>query len=121
MDDIVGMTQDNERSLTPPEFHILLALAEREQHGYSIMQTVNERSDGTLRLGAGTLYTSLKRMLDRGWIIETAAPDHAPDEDERRRYYKLTEQGVRVSRAEAERLEKMVFAARKAGLIGGQA
>ena len=93
-------------------FHILLALADRERHGYHIMQEVDERTEGKVRLGPGTLYGSIKRMLADGLIEET---DERPDpelDDERRRYYRLTDFGFRVARAEAERLEKLVKSAR---------
>jgi DNA-binding PadR family transcriptional regulator len=97
--------------LTPAMFHILLALADRERHGYHIMQEVEERTEGNVRLGPGTLYGSIKRMLADGWIEET---DERPDpemDDERRRYYRLTDFGYRVATAEAERLARLVKSA----------
>ena len=94
--------------LTPAVFHILLALADGDRHGYSIMQEVEARTDGKLRLGPGTLYGSIKRMLAGGLIEETETrPDPALD-DERRRYYRLTNFGRRVATAEAERLHSLV-------------
>ena len=93
--------------LTPAVFHILLALAEGERHGYSVMQEVEQRTGGIVCMGPGTLYGSLKRMMASG-LIEAAG-----DEDgERRRHYSLTKLGRAVLQAEAERLETLVDAAR---------
>ena len=103
--------------LTPAGFHILLALADGEKHGYAIMQEVAKRSQGKVRLGPGTLYGSIKRMLSEGLIVES---DERPDpemDDERRRYYRLTEFGQRVAEAEAERLAGLVDAARAKMLL----
>ena len=103
--------------LTPAMFHILLALADRERHGYHIMREVDERTEGKVRLGPGTLYGSIKRMLADGMIEET---DERPDpdmDDERRRYYRLTNFGNRVARAEAERLAGLVKTARRKKLL----
>jgi len=104
--------------LAPATFHILLALAEGELHGYAIMKGVVARSEGSVRLGPGTLYGALKRLLEAGLVEqagERADPQH---DDERRRYYRLTSLGVSVARAEARRLEAMVRAARRKKLIG---
>jgi DNA-binding PadR family transcriptional regulator len=101
--------------LTPAIFHILLALADGERHGYAIMQEVGSR--GNLRLGPGTLYGSIKRMLADGLIKES---DERPDpeiDDERRRYYRLTDFGQRVVSAETERLAKLVRHARSKSLL----
>jgi DNA-binding PadR family transcriptional regulator len=103
--------------LTPAMFHILLALADKERHGYDIMREVDERSEGKVRLGPGTLYGSVKRMLNDGLIEEL---DERPDlelDDERRRYYRLTNLGRRVAVAEAERLERLVKSARSKKLL----
>jgi DNA-binding PadR family transcriptional regulator len=103
--------------LTPAMFHILLALADRERHGYHIMQEVLARTEGKMRLGPGTLYGSIKRMLADGLIEES---DERPDpllDDERRRYYRLTDFGYRVAGAEAERLAQLVKAARAKRLL----
>ena len=89
-------------------FHILVALADRERHGYGIMQDFAARTDGKMRLSPGTLYGSIKRMLEQGLIQES---DERPDpelDDERRRYYRITEFGRRVAGAETERLSKLV-------------
>lgn len=103
--------------LTPAMFHILLALADRERHGYDIMREVDERTEGKVRLGPGTLYGSIKRMLSDGLIEEL---DERPDpqlDDERRRYYRLTDFGRRVAVAEAERLARLVKSARMKKLL----
>lgn len=101
-------------------FHILLALADRERHGYDIMREVDSRSEGKMRLGPGTLYGSIKRMLNDDLIEEL---DERPDpelDDERRRYYRLTDLGRRVAVAEAERLEKLVRSARLKKLLSAR-
>ena len=101
-------------------FHILLALADKERHGYEIMREVDERSEGKVRLGPGTLYGSIKRMLSDGLIEEV---DERPDpelDDERRRYYRLSDLGRRVAVAEAERLERLVKSARSKKLLSAR-
>jgi DNA-binding MarR family transcriptional regulator len=103
--------------LTPAVFHILLALGDSERHGYAIMQEVASLTDGHMQLGPGTLYRSIQRMLADGFISEsTARPDSGHD-DERRRYYRLTDFGRRVASAEAERLLALVMAARTKGIL----
>ena len=98
-------------------FHILVALADRERHGYSIMQDVPARTDGKVRLSAGTLYSAVRRMLEQGLIEELRdSPDPASD-DERRRYYGLTALGRAVALAEARRVTELLSQARAAGLI----
>lgn len=105
--------------LTPAVFHILLALAGGERHGYGIMQDVAEQTDGKLRLGPGTLYGSIKRMIADGLIEESdTRPDPALD-DERRRYYRLTGLGRRVAEVEAERLARLVHVAQSKRLLKG--
>jgi DNA-binding PadR family transcriptional regulator len=105
-------------TLTPAVFQILLALADNERHGYGIMQEVALRTGGATRLGPGTLYRSIKRLLADGLIGESdERPDPALD-DERRRYYRLTPFGRSVARAEARRLDAVVRAARRKRLIG---
>jgi DNA-binding PadR family transcriptional regulator len=106
--------------LTPAMFHILLALADKERHGYEIMREVDERSEGKMRVGPGTLYGSIKRMLNDGLIEEL---DERPDpelDDERRRYYRLSDFGRRVAIAEAERLDKLVKSARSKKLLSAR-
>src|SRR5919106_4444799 len=98
--------------LTPVAFEILLALADGEQHGYSVMREVERRSAGAIALHPGTLYRALARLLESGLIEELdERPDPAND-DERRRYYQLTDRGIAVARAEAERMASQLNAAR---------
>ncbi len=105
--------------LTPAVFHILLALADGERHGYGIMQEIALRTDGKMRMGPGTLYGSIKRMLVDGLIEELGErPDPALD-NERRRYYRLTGFGLHVAQAEAERLAQLVNVAQFKRLLGG--
>ena len=114
-----NVTRDPEAllPLTPAVFHILLALADGERHGYGIMQEVAARTDGKLRMGPGTLYGSIKRMLADGLIEESAARPDPMIDDERRRYYRLTGFGRRAAMAEAERLAGMVDVARSKRLL----
>jgi DNA-binding PadR family transcriptional regulator len=108
---------ENFLPLTPAMFHVLLALADKERHGYEIMQEVQERTAGSVRLGPGTLYGSIKRMLSDGLIEES---DDRPDpelDDERRRYYRLSDFGYRVARAESQRLANLVSNARAKKLL----
>src|SRR5260221_2627543 len=105
--------------LTPAVLHILLALADGERHGYSIMQEVTRRAGGQVRMGPGTLYGTIKRMLADGLIEESAARPDPNLDDERRRYYRLTDFGQRVVRAEAKRLEQLVQVARSKQLLQG--
>src|SRR5438067_48187 len=105
--------------LTPAVFHILLALVGCDRHGYGIMQEVHLYTEGKLRLGPGTLYRSIKQMLAEGLIIELdERPDPAID-DQRRRYYRLTDFGQRVLQAEIERLEHVLNVARAKRLLQG--
>ncbi len=102
--------------LPPATFHILMALADQERHGYAIIQDVAARTDGELRMSAGTLYRSIQRMLEQGLISETTrrpAPQH---DDSRRRYYRITPFGTAVARAEMRRLTQLVRLARARGL-----
>ena len=106
--------------LRPAVLHILLALADEERHGYGIMREVEGRTRGQTRLGPGTLYGSIKRMLAAGLIEESdERPDPAMD-DQRRRYYRITDFGRRVAGAEAERLSCLVETARARKLLGGR-
>jgi DNA-binding PadR family transcriptional regulator len=97
--------------LTPPVFHILLALAGEERHGYGIMQDVARQTDGALQLGPGTLYGCLKRMLAAGLVEESEERPDPTLDDERRRYYRMTALGKRMVRAEAQRLAGAVTVA----------
>jgi DNA-binding PadR family transcriptional regulator len=101
--------------LPPATFHILLALVDEERHGYAILQDVEERTGGALRMSAGTLYRSIARMVEQGLIAETTKRRSAAD-DERRRYYRLTPTGLAVARAETRRLSQLVQLARARGL-----
>ena len=107
--------------LTPAMFHILLALAAGEMHGYAIMREVVILSDGRMTIGPGTLYGSIKKMVSGGLIEESARrPDPALD-DERRRYSRITDLGRKVVVAEAERLSRLVREAQARRLLGGPA
>jgi DNA-binding PadR family transcriptional regulator len=106
--------------LTPPVFHILLALADEERHGYGIMQDVARQTNDALQLGPGTLYGCLKRMLAAGLVEES---DERPDtelDDERRRYYRMTALGRSTVRAEASRLAEAVSAAKAKLVLAGE-
>ena len=105
--------------LSPAAFHVLLALAEGERHGYAIIKDVEARTGGRVRMGPGTLYGAVKRMLDEGLIEESDERPDAALDDERRRYYRLTGFGRRVAAAEAERLSGLVAAARARNLLSG--
>jgi DNA-binding PadR family transcriptional regulator len=104
--------------LTPVAFEILLALADTDRHGYSILQEVESRSGGTVSLHAGTLYRALARLLESELIEELDSPDPEHD-DERRRYYRLTGRGIAVAKAEVGRLEGQLAAARSRRLLKG--
>jgi DNA-binding PadR family transcriptional regulator len=97
-------------------FHILLALADEDRHGYAIIQDVARRTAGAIHLSAGTLYRSIQRMLEAGLIVEPRERPAAEDDDERRRYYRITALGAAVARAEARRLTELVRMARARGL-----
>lgn len=103
--------------LRPIEFHVLLALAGDERHGYAILQEVAAMTDGELQPEPGTLYRALHRMLKDGWVAESARRPAADVDDERRRYYRLTPAGRRVASAEAERLSRLVAVARAHRLL----
>jgi DNA-binding PadR family transcriptional regulator len=104
--------------LTPAVLHILLALADGQRHGYGIMQEVTRRAGGQVKMGPGTLYGSIKRMLADGLIEEAGErPDPALD-DERRRYYRLTSFGLRVMQVEVLRLQQLVRLAQSKRVIG---
>jgi DNA-binding PadR family transcriptional regulator len=100
--------------LPPATFHILLALSEGDRHGYAIIQDIEARTDGELRLSAGTLYRSIARMVEQGLITETTHR-RTTDDDERRRYYRITPFGTAAARAEMGRLTDLVRLARAAG------
>jgi DNA-binding PadR family transcriptional regulator len=97
--------------VSPTLFHILVALADQDRHGYAIMLDVSARTGGELKLSPGTLYGSIKRMLEDGWIVERDS------DDERRRDYRLTALGRKIAEAEASRLETVLRQARATGLL----
>jgi DNA-binding PadR family transcriptional regulator len=119
MDIIICMSQRDEiEALLPLQaatFHILMALAEDDRHGYAIIQNVAERTGGELKLSPGTLYRSIQRMLEQGLIMETRERPAPEEDDERRRYYRITPFGVSVARAETRRLNELVKLARSSG------
>lgn len=99
--------------LTVPVFQILLSLADRDLHGYAIIQDVRQRTEGEVELTASTLYAALKRMLDAGMVEELDERPAAGEDDSRRRYYRMTPLGRMVARLEAARLERAVRMARQ--------
>ena len=104
--------------LSPAVFHILLALTDGEQHGYAIMREVAGSTGGTLKMGPGTLYGTIKRMLESRLIKESEERPDPVNDDERRRYYRLTPFGMATAKLEASRLETLVRAARGKKLLG---
>ena len=102
-------------------FHILMALADGDRHGYGIIQDVSASTDGGLKLSAGTLYRSIQRMLEQGLIVETRDRPAPEDDDERRRYYRITPDGLAAAKDEARRLAQLVRMARAKGLAPGRA
>ena len=104
-------------TLRPVEFHVLLALAGEDLHGYAILQEVSRLTDGDLALEPGTLYRALHRMLRDGWVVELSRRPAADVDDERRRYYRLTPLGRRVAMAEADRLSRLLSIARAHKLL----
>ena len=105
--------------LPPATFHILIALAREDRHGYAVMQEVEKRTEGAIRLSAGTLYRSIQRMLEQGLIREMRKRPAPELDDERRRYYRITPLGEAVARAEARRMAELVRMARAKGLVLG--
>jgi len=98
-------------------FHILVSLADRDRHGYSVMKDVLERTDGALRFSPSSLYASIRRLLEKGLIEELDERPDPENDDERRRYYRLTRLGRAVATAEARRLERLLVDARATGLL----
>ena len=107
--------------LPPVTFHILMALADHDRHGYAIIREVAERTGGDVKIGAGTLYRSIQRMLEQGLIVETGERPAPEIDDERRRYYRIAPFGVEVAKAEAKRLSQMIELARISGFAPGRA
>ncbi len=125
MDDPTRSTQAKEIDALLPlpaaTFHILLALADDDRHGYAIIQDVAARTGGELQMSAGTLYRSIHRMLEQGLLLETSERPAPDEDDERRRYYRITPFGTAVASAEARRLAQLLRMARAAGFSPGRA
>ena len=98
--------------LTAAVLHVLLSLAGSDRHGYGIQKDVLQQTDGAVRLGPGTLYGTLQRLMDTGWVEETSGRAAANAADERRRYYRLTRAGRQALQVEVERLDAIVRSAR---------
>ena len=114
-----GELQREAQALLPLQaaaFHILLALADEDRHGYAIIQDVAARTGGAIRLSAGTLYRSIQRMVEDGLIVETDERPAPEEDDERRRYYRITALGTAAAKAEVLRLANLVKLARARGL-----
>jgi DNA-binding PadR family transcriptional regulator len=103
--------------LPPATFHILVALSDADRHGYGIMQEVAQRTGGRTKLNPGTLYTTIQRLLEKGLIVELNERRDPEEDDERRRYYRLTRSGRRAAQLELARLAEMVALGRRAGLL----
>ncbi len=114
------MTPESLLPLPQATFHILLAVADENRHGYGIIGDIEQRTGGGLRLSAGTLYRSIQRMVDQDLIVETDERPAPELDDERRRYYRITGFGRRVAQAEARRLASLVEQARAIGLMPGR-
>jgi DNA-binding PadR family transcriptional regulator len=111
-------TPESHLPLTAATFQILMAMVGGERHGYAIMQEVEKSTGGEVRLGPGTLYGSLKRLLEDGLVEESDERADPEMGDERRRYYRLTRFGISVARAEAKRMETVLHMARRKNLLG---
>jgi DNA-binding PadR family transcriptional regulator len=103
--------------LTPAMFHVLVALADDDLHGYAIIKDISARTSGRVEIGTGTLYGIIKRLLADGLVVESKRRAAAEEDDPRRRYYRMTPWGRRVVMAEAARLEAMVDAARTTRML----
>jgi DNA-binding PadR family transcriptional regulator len=115
----MAFSQEEIETLLPlpsATFHILMAVADEDRHGYAIIQDISLRTDGELKMSAGTLYRSIQRMQEQGLITETRERPAPEDDDERRRYYRITPFGLAVARAEARRLSQMIKLARARGI-----
>ena len=102
-------------------FHILIAVALEDRHGYAIIRDIEQRTGGALRLSAGTLYRSIQRMLEQGLLVETNERPAPELDDERRRYYRITPFGKAVAEVEAKRLAGLLTMARERGFVPGRA
>jgi DNA-binding PadR family transcriptional regulator len=121
VDIIRSMKPESLLPLPSATFHILMALSDDDRHGYAIIQDVVASTNGDLKLSAGTLYRSIQRMLEQGLLIETKDRPSPEEDDERRRYYRITDFGRTVAKAEALRLQQLVRLARKSGFAAGRA
>lgn len=110
-------TPESHEPLTPAMFHVLLALAGEDLHGYAILKEVELRTGGKVRLSTGTLYGIIKRMLADGLIVELRSRPAETENDERRRYYRLTPQGRQLAVREAERMDEILSVARSRNLL----
>lgn len=119
MDDTQDARPTDFLPLTPVAFEILLALADEDRHGYAVMRSIEERTDGAMSLHAGTLYRAIGRLVDAGLLREVEDRPTPEEDDERRRYYAVTPLGRRVAAAESVRLESQVRSARARRLLGG--
>jgi DNA-binding PadR family transcriptional regulator len=112
-----GVEADSFLPLHRDTFHILVSLADRDRHGYAVLQDVLERTKGALRLSPSSLYAAIRRLLEQGLIEELSERPDPEHDDERRRYYRLTRRGRAVATAEARRLERLLADARATGLL----
>lgn len=110
---------DRHLPLRPAFLHLLLSLAQAPAHGYRLKQDVESRTAGSIRIGPGTLYESIQRMLDRGFIVETAPPEGTATDGRARRTYAITPLGRDVLHAQLERLDSILTYARARGIFGG--
>jgi len=115
------VTPESLLPLAPAAFHILIALADEDRHGYGIIQEVSARTSGSVRLSPATLYRTIQRMLEDGLILETLERPVPELDDERRRYYRMTPFGAAVARAETTRLDHLIGLARASGFVTGKA
>jgi DNA-binding PadR family transcriptional regulator len=115
--DCWAMPVNSTPPLTPAAFQVLLALAAGEAHGYAVMRFVEQLTAGTVRLGPGTLYRTIGRLLADGLVEEIEGGDPTAPHDARRRYYRLTQLGRQAAQAETALLERMLVAAKEAGLL----
>jgi len=113
----MSKTPDTHEPLTPAMFHVLLALAGDDLHGYAILKEVELRTDGQVRLSTGTLYGIIKRLLGDDLITELRSKPADPSQDERRRYYRLTTRGRELASAEARRMDEVLAIARARKLL----
>ena len=114
---LMADTPESLLPLQPTTFHILLSLADEDRHGYAIILDVARRTNGEIKLSAGTLYRSIQRMLELGLITETKSRPAPEMDDERRRYYRITAFGTAVAKAEAGRLSSLLKMARSCGVV----